>query len=99
MTVALVPADYAAVARLAASSGDSVSSIIAGLVAAVAPSLERAAVMQERAQAAPAEVLAGLREAATAADQTIETILQSAIDGVDAEWSGVEDLLSETPDL
>lgn len=90
INVTLQPQTHAAVQRLAALSGDSMSSIIAGFVDLVVPSLERVVVALERARDAPEEVRAGLLAAVDRAERELVPRLQDAMSAGEAFQSDVE---------
>jgi hypothetical protein len=77
VNVTLEPADYAALQKLSSITGDSMSKIIAQLVAPCVPALGRMAVALERARDAPEEVRAGLLAAVERAERDFMPVMQA----------------------
>jgi hypothetical protein len=62
VSVTLDQESYQVLSRLSEVSGDSMSSLLSGLVDATRPSLERMVLLLERAQSAKGEIHEGLRD-------------------------------------
>lgn len=90
VSVSLDPDDYAALVELSEANGESVSSIVAGLVAAVSPALRRVAEVVRVAQAAQGEVLENLRRVAEEGEAVLSPMLA---DGIEAWEQMTADML------
>jgi hypothetical protein len=77
VNVTLEPAAHAALQKLSAITGDSMSKIIADLVSPCVPALGRMAVALERARDAPAEVRAGLLAAVESAERDFLPVIEA----------------------
>ena len=71
ITVTFEPRTYEVLSRMAASQGESMSQLVAGLVELAVPSFERVLVVVERAATASDEVKAGMRAALDRAERDI----------------------------
>lgn len=74
VSVTLRDETYATLRRLSQANGESMSSILGGLVEATAPALERVAALVEAASGAQQEVLERLAESMTAAESTLSPL-------------------------
>lgn len=83
ITVSLEPDDYAVLADLSAVNGESMSSIVAGLVSAVTPALSRVADLLRVATTAQGDVLENLRLVAEESEAVMSPLLQEVMEAVE----------------
>ena len=97
ITVTLEPRTHEVLARLAAVSHKSMSSIVAQFVDVSAPSLERVVVVMERAKAAPKETLDGVAASVERASRDVIERLQAAMGQADMFLGDTAKRLPEAP--
>jgi hypothetical protein len=97
VNVTLEPADHAALQKLSAITGDSMSKIIADLVSPCVPALGRMALALERARDAPAEVRAGLLAAVESAERDFLPVMQAGADAGAKGLAAIEEASRARP--
>lgn len=83
ITVNLPDHEHGILQRLSAANGESMSSIVASLVEAVAPALERVAEVAEVANGAMPDVLDGLNRAADEGERLLNPLFSAGITAFD----------------
>lgn len=90
ITITLEPHAHEALSRLSRTTGQSMASVVTGLVDAALPSLVRLAVVMERAASAPQEVRAGLVAAVERAERDVLPGLMASLDQSDLFLADLE---------
>ena len=97
ITITLTKHSHEVLARLSASSGDSMSQIVAGFVDLAVPSLERVVVVLERARSAPEEVRAGLRASIDRAERDLLPAMFDTLGQHDMFMTEIEGHVASAP--
>lgn len=89
ITITLDPQDYAVLSELSEANGESMSSIVAGLVHTVSPALSRVAEVIRVASSAQGDVLDNLRRVVDDSEATLSPLLSTGFESFDAATAAV----------